>query len=133
MVIMKVFIFMKLWKIEKIVVCGLPGPIGTSGWTGKRANIPHGHLTQAIITYSCEGGESARDLSDRADAVVNKVKEIHTKWLQDPERNPDDKGGDVLVVSHGHFSRCLLTRWLGLPLSCGNLFSLDPGGVSGDK
>ena len=50
--------------------------------------------------------------------------------MNDPARQEDDMGGDILIVSHGHFSRCLLARWLGLPLEKGQLFSLDPGGVS---
>jgi sedoheptulose-bisphosphatase len=68
-------------------------------------------------------------MTARVDQVVNSIKELHSAWANDPSRQENDKGGDVLIVSHGHFSRCLLARWLRLPLEKGQLFSLDPGGV----
>lgn len=66
----------------------------------------------------------------RADSVVKTVKEIHAGWINGLARGKNDQGGDILVVSHGHFSKCLVARWLNLPLETGRLFSLDPGGVS---
>lgn len=84
----------------------------------------------SLVSNRCKGGESVEEMTARVDEVVKSVKKIHTAWANDPDRKEDDKGGDVLIVSHGHFSRCLLARWLGLPLEKGQLFSLDPGGVS---
>lgn len=34
--------------------------------------------------------------------------------------------GDVLTVGHGHFSRVLAARYLGLPVTGGALLRLDP-------
>ncbi|EJU02843.1 phosphoglycerate mutase-like protein [Dacryopinax primogenitus] len=91
--------------------------------------IPSGEDGWDIWVDGCEGGESAQEMSDRADEVVRAVKDSHKAWYESPEREEGDVGGDVLIVSHGHFSRCFLTRWLGLPLKAGQLFVLDTGGV----
>lgn len=81
-------------------------------------------------TQGCEGGESVQEMSDRTDEVVAYVRKIHNDWLSAPERQADDKGGDVVIISHGHFSRVFVARWLGLPLEQGQLFTVDVGGVS---
>ncbi len=39
-------------------------------------------------------------------------------------------GGRVLVFSHGHASRALAARWLGLPVSDGRHFLLGTATVS---
>jgi broad specificity phosphatase PhoE len=78
----------------------------------------------------CEGGESTEEMTSRVDEVVAAVRASHRAWADDPARQKTDIGGDVLIVSHGHFSRCFLARWLELPLPHGQKFVLDPGGVS---
>ncbi|KIJ52634.1 hypothetical protein M422DRAFT_26203 [Sphaerobolus stellatus SS14] len=91
--------------------------------------LAKGGASWDIWTEGCEGGESVEQMSARVDSVVEAVKKIHKDWVNTPDRKDTDKGGDVVVFSHGHFSRVLLARWLGLPLVQGQLFSLDPGGV----
>jgi len=81
------------------------------------------------LLNSCEGGESVAEMTARVDEVVATIKQIHLDWYNAPNRKETDKGGDILIVSHGHFSRVFLARWLDLPLEQGQLFSLDPGGV----
>lgn len=45
---------------------------------------------------------------------------------------PDSvEASDVLIFSHGHFSRVFIARWCGFPLQAGYNFASDAGGVSG--
>lgn len=97
----------------------------------KAKGLPSGEGGWDIWVDGCEGGESAEEMTTRVDGVVKAVRDAHRKWYEDPARQKEDKGGDVLIVSHGHFSRCFLVRWLELPLLEGKKFVLDPGGVSG--
>lgn len=68
-----------------------------------------------VWTHACPGGESADAVSRRLDRVVGKVRA---------------SGGRVLAFSHGHASRGLAARWLGLPVAEGRLFGLDTATVS---
>ncbi len=52
-------------------------------------------------------GETASHVGARADRMIDRIV---------------DTGGDVLVVSHGHFLRVLAARWLGEPVASGRLF-----------
>jgi broad specificity phosphatase PhoE len=61
------------------------------------------------------GGESMEDAGGRADAVLERIGRA---------------GGDVLLFGHGHFSRVLAARLLGLPASEGRLLMLGPAAVS---
>ena len=60
-------------------------------------------------------GESLSSVAQRADRIV--------EWARDAE-------GDVLVVSHGHFSRILTARWLELPPEQGRTFAISPAAMS---
>jgi probable phosphoglycerate mutase len=68
-----------------------------------------------IWSAPCPGGETADDVARRLDRVVAKAR-VH--------------GGRVLVFSHGHASRALACRWLGLPVADGRLFKLDTATIS---
>jgi probable phosphoglycerate mutase len=61
------------------------------------------------------GGESMTAAGRRADAVVDYLGTID---------------GDVLLFGHGHFTRVLAARVLGLPPSDGRLLMLGPGSLS---
>ncbi|MEO5652345.1 MAG: histidine phosphatase family protein [Marmoricola sp.] len=69
----------------------------------------------SVWTHPSPGGESADEVSERLDRVVDRVR---------------SDGGRVLVFSHGHASRALAARWLGLPVQDGQLFTLDTATVS---
>ena len=56
--------------------------------------------------------------------MIEKVKEIHREYwqkVQDGKYEAGTQGGDVLIVTHGHFSKCFLARWCELPLITGEL------------
>ncbi|MHB8262890.1 MAG: histidine phosphatase family protein [Acidimicrobiales bacterium] len=61
------------------------------------------------------GGEDISDIEQRADRVLSLARE---------------HSGNVILFSHGHFLRVLAARWLGLPVSEGRLFTLQPAAVS---
>jgi probable phosphoglycerate mutase len=61
------------------------------------------------------GGESPEEAGARADRVIEQIRAAD---------------GDVLLFGHGHFSRVLGARLLGLPASEGRLLMLSPGSVS---
>ncbi|ORY90208.1 histidine phosphatase superfamily [Leucosporidium creatinivorum] len=81
-----------------------------------------------IWTEGCPGGESAQEMSDRCDEMIAKI----LKRCQDhhAKKGDEDGQGDVLIVSHGHFTRCFLTRWCQLPLTQGRIFVSDTGAIS---
>ncbi|WP_148613988.1 histidine phosphatase family protein [Nocardioides rubriscoriae] len=69
----------------------------------------------SIWTDPCPGGETAAQVGERLDRVVDRA------------RRAD---GPVLAFAHGHSLRVLAARWLGLPVSEGRLFRLDTATVS---
>ncbi|KAI5804299.1 histidine phosphatase superfamily [Geopyxis carbonaria] len=74
----------------------------------------------------CEGGESAAAMSARVDSVIDEIRERQRPWFD----NKEEEGCyDVLIVSHGHFSRCFLKRWLGYPLEEKLVMLIEPGGI----
>jgi broad specificity phosphatase PhoE len=70
-----------------------------------------------VWTHPCPGGESAADVTARADRVLARLAEL---WHM----------GDVVLVGHGHFGRVLAARWVRLPASGGVHFAHEPGCVT---
>lgn len=70
-----------------------------------------------VWTHPCPGGETAEEVAARADAVL-------------AEARAALPGGDVVLVGHGHFSRVLMARWIGLPATAGVHVTMDPGAWS---
>ena len=68
-----------------------------------------------IYQDGCPEGESAEQISRRADRVV-----AHLRTLQ----------GTVAIFSHGHFLRVLAVRWIGFPLSAAQHLALDTASLS---
>ncbi len=68
-----------------------------------------------VWSHPCPGGETAEQVGRRLDRVVAGVRE---------------GGGRVLVFSHGHASRVLAARWLGLPSTDGRHFVLGTATIS---
>ncbi|MCA2316873.1 MULTISPECIES: acid phosphatase [Mycobacterium] len=70
-----------------------------------------------VWTHGCPGGESVAQVSERADAAV-------TTALRHMESR------DVVFVSHGHFSRAVITRWVELPLVEGSRFGMITASIA---
>jgi probable phosphoglycerate mutase len=71
----------------------------------------------SLWTDGAPGGESPEQIGARIDRVLDGVRSIVDT-------------GDVAVIGHGHASRVLAARWLGLPVAAGALFTLDSGALS---
>ncbi len=70
-----------------------------------------------IWTHAVPHGESDEAIAKRIDAVI-----------ADADRELAVR--DVIVVGHGHASRVLVARYLGLPPSAGVCFAFDPASVT---
>ena len=67
-----------------------------------------------IWTHPAPGGETAQQVTDRLDRVIDRVRE-------------QDR---VLVFSHGHALRALAARWIKQPVGEGRFFALDTSTIS---
>jgi probable phosphoglycerate mutase len=84
-----------------------------------------------IFDDGCPEGESVQEISQRVDKVIDEIRQIHTEYWKQVQKGTcqaGTQGGDVLIVTHGHFSKCFLARWCELPLRTGRLFHLSLGG-----
>lgn len=70
-----------------------------------------------LWTYGCPGGESVDQVSMRADQAVAYAL----------DHMPDR---DVVFVSHGHFSRSVVTRWVEQPLREGARYGFGTAAVA---
>jgi broad specificity phosphatase PhoE len=66
----------------------------------------------SVWTHPCPNGEPAEAVQRRADGVLDEVGNAL-------------RAGDVVIVGHGHFSRVLIARWIGLPVREGVRFAMD--------
>ena len=65
-----------------------------------------------VWTHPSPGGETADEVGKRADEVLARAAAALD-------------GGDVLLVGHGHFSRVIVARWIGLPATEGVRFAME--------
>jgi broad specificity phosphatase PhoE len=80
------------------------------------AEILHERPDWQLFRDACPGGESPAQICERADRVVERVREVL---------------GNVLLFSSEHFIRVLAARWLALsPGSAGRYFLLSPASLS---
>jgi broad specificity phosphatase PhoE len=68
-----------------------------------------------IWTMTPRGGETAEMVAARADRVLARAAAAK---------------GDVILVGHGHMSRVLGVRWLGLEPQAGRMFALSTASIS---
>jgi broad specificity phosphatase PhoE len=71
----------------------------------------------SIFKHGAPGGESPEEVAARCDRVLSRVKERLAQ-------------GDVALFCHGHISRVLAMRWLGLPVQHGGLILMNPAAVT---
>ena len=81
------------------------------------AEIRHREPGWLIWTHGADGGESVPQVSARADRVID----MALRCLG---------SRDVVLVSHGHFCRAVITRWLELPLTDGARFAMPPASIA---
>ncbi|MGE0007770.1 MAG: histidine phosphatase family protein [Parvibaculaceae bacterium] len=68
-----------------------------------------------LFDDGCPGGESVRQMTERADRLVSRLTALR---------------GNVLVFAHGHLLRVLAARWVGQPASFARALLLSTGSVS---
>ena len=75
-----------------------------------------------VWTHPHPGGETPQDVTERADSLL-------------VDARARLGSGDVVLVGHGHFSRVLVARWIGLPATDGVRFAMEAAGwaVLGDE
>ena len=70
-----------------------------------------------VWTHGCPGGESVAQVSERADRAIAMAMEYM-------------ESHDVVFISHGHFSRSVITRWVELPLVEGSRFGMRTASIA---
>jgi probable phosphoglycerate mutase len=78
------------------------------------ADIQQDRPDWELFRDGCPGGESPKDVADRADHFISRVLQAD---------------GDVLAFSSGHIIRMIAARWLGLPPAAGRFFYCRPASV----
>ncbi len=68
-----------------------------------------------VFTHGCPNGETPAQVSARADNVIARVRSMD---------------GRIAIVSHGHFTRALAVRWVGLPIANGHVLDSSTASVS---
>ena len=71
-----------------------------------------------VWTHPTPNAETAGQIGARADRVIARCGPVI------------ERGGDVALFGHGHLSRVLAARWLGLPAADGRLLALHAGSLS---
>jgi broad specificity phosphatase PhoE len=71
-----------------------------------------------VWTHPTPNAETSDAVASRADRVIARCRPIN------------ERGEDVSLFGHGHMSRVIAARWLGLPATDGRLFALHAGSLS---
>lgn len=71
----------------------------------------------SLFTDGAPGGDTPAEIGARADRVLRRAHGLLT-------------GGDVALVCHGHMSRVLAVRWVGLPAGNARILAQDPACVT---
>jgi probable phosphoglycerate mutase len=71
----------------------------------------------SLFDDGAPGGDSPAEIGARADRVLTRASGLLP-------------GGDVALVCHGHMSRVLAVRWVGLPAGAARILAQDPACVT---
>jgi broad specificity phosphatase PhoE len=80
----------------------------------RTAEIHERHPDWDVWEHGCPGGETPADAGQRADQLIARLRDLT---------------GKVALFSHGQFGRVLAARWIGLPLTQGQHFAIDPASI----
>ncbi|KAJ9416643.1 histidine phosphatase superfamily [Fusarium oxysporum] len=86
-----------------------------------------GMTTQQIRDLRAEEGldtSSVEDITRRANDVISTIRDIQKDYID------DENGGNVMVVGHGTFLRCLWKVWAHLPVDSPINIQFDTGSVA---
>ncbi|KAH7153840.1 histidine phosphatase superfamily [Fusarium sp. MPI-SDFR-AT-0072] len=78
----------------------------------------------SIWTSGCEGGESVDDITRRVNDVISSIRDIQKDYMD------NEKGGNIMVVGHGTFLRCLWKVWAYLPVDSPVNIQFDTGSIA---
>jgi probable phosphoglycerate mutase len=70
-----------------------------------------------VWTHPVPGGETSEQVAARADKVLERVRTALAET-------------DVILIGHGHFTRVLVSRWLGQSPRSGVHFAVDPASIT---
>jgi probable phosphoglycerate mutase len=80
----------------------------------RTAEIRKLHPDWDVWKDGCPRGEMPADASGRADRLIARLRDLT---------------GKVVLFSHGQFGRVLAARWIGLPVTQGQHFAIDPASI----
>ena len=66
---------------------------------------------------------SPAQVTTRIDSLIAEIRQLQGPHMDDSEPK------DVVLVAHGHLTRCFAKRWLGYELSFPLSLMMEPGGV----
>lgn len=78
----------------------------------------------SIWAGGCEGGESVQDIERRAKDVISSIRDIQKDYMN------EENGGNVMIVGHGTFLRCLWKVWAHLPVDAPIDIQFETGSVA---
>ncbi len=81
----------------------------------RTAEIHKRHPGWNVWEDGCPGGEMPAEMSGRADRLIARLNGLT---------------GKLALFSHGQFGRVLAARWIGLAVTQGQHFTLDPASIS---
>ena len=80
----------------------------------RTTEIRERHPDWDVWEDGCPGGETPAGVSQRADHLIARLRDLT---------------GKIGLFSHGQFGRVLAARWIGLPVTQGQHFAIDPASI----